>query len=276
MANLVRRHDPNRFQTALFAKADIREALFALYAFNVEMSRMGENLSEPLIGQMRLQWWVDLIEQMGAGTPPERGHPIGDRIGQVMGQGVIALLPLVEARQADLDESPFPELAAMELYADQTAGALAEQAALLLGADPITDQTELTRIRALGTAWGLMGLLRSVPLMAGRGRSVLPLDLMLDAGFGTQDLVKPPKDPDKTERLIALIAPVRERIDVLVAENAQKAFSGNILPSVLTTVLLRSYLEDSKRSGADLTDPALVAAKRMPLRLAWAGWRKRV
>ncbi|MGB1025588.1 MAG: squalene/phytoene synthase family protein, partial [Rhodospirillaceae bacterium] len=145
MANLVRRHDPNRFQTALFAKADIREALFALYAFNVEMSRMGENLSEPLIGQMRLQWWVDLIEQMGAGTPPERGHPIGDRIGQVMGQGVIALLPLVEARQADLDESPFPELAAMELYADQTAGALAEQAALLLGADPITDQTELTR-----------------------------------------------------------------------------------------------------------------------------------
>src|ERR1041385_2992054 len=60
LAALCRRHDRDRYQTALFAPADRREALFALYAFNYEIARVREIVSEPMLGQIRLQWWREV------------------------------------------------------------------------------------------------------------------------------------------------------------------------------------------------------------------------
>src|SRR5271157_5432659 len=61
VAALVRRHDRDRFQTVLFAPAARREALFALYAFNYEIARVRESVTEPMIGQIRLEWWRESI-----------------------------------------------------------------------------------------------------------------------------------------------------------------------------------------------------------------------
>src|SRR5262249_53974925 len=61
VAALVRRHDRDRFQTALFAPAAPREALFALYAFNHEIARVRERVSEPTLGRIRLEWWREII-----------------------------------------------------------------------------------------------------------------------------------------------------------------------------------------------------------------------
>src|ERR1700726_3708861 len=61
-AGLVRRHDRDRFQTALFAPAAAREALFALYAFNYEIARVRESVREAPLGQIRLQWWREAID----------------------------------------------------------------------------------------------------------------------------------------------------------------------------------------------------------------------
>src|SRR5438067_12532545 len=61
VAALVRRHDRDRFQTVLFAPAARREALFALYAFNSEIARVRESVTEPMLGQIRLQWWRENI-----------------------------------------------------------------------------------------------------------------------------------------------------------------------------------------------------------------------
>src|SRR5207244_12479744 len=48
-AELLRRQDSDRYLTALFAPSDRREALFALYAFNLEIARAREAVSEPFI-----------------------------------------------------------------------------------------------------------------------------------------------------------------------------------------------------------------------------------
>src|SRR5271157_2668701 len=61
VAALVQRHDRDRFQTVLFAPAARREALFALYAFNYEIARVRESVTEPMIGQIRLEWWRESI-----------------------------------------------------------------------------------------------------------------------------------------------------------------------------------------------------------------------
>src|SRR3954465_7509110 len=72
VAAIVRRHDRDRYQTALFAPADRREALFALYAFNHEVARVREAVTTPMLGQIRLQWWREIIDAAYAGTPARR------------------------------------------------------------------------------------------------------------------------------------------------------------------------------------------------------------
>src|ERR1700726_180635 len=74
-AGLVRRHDRDRFQTALFAPAADREALFALYAFNFEIARVRESVTQPMLGQIRLQWWRENIAAAFEGGPV-RAYPV--------------------------------------------------------------------------------------------------------------------------------------------------------------------------------------------------------
>src|ERR1700720_1226840 len=75
VAALVRRHDRDRYQTALFAPAGRREALLALYAFNYEIARVRESVTEPMLGLIRLQWWREVLDAAYAGAPP-RQHPV--------------------------------------------------------------------------------------------------------------------------------------------------------------------------------------------------------
>src|SRR5947209_18265330 len=75
LAALVRRHDRDRYQTALFAPAGRREALLALYAFNYEIARVRETVTQPMLGQIRLQWWREVLEAAYAGAP-SRNHPV--------------------------------------------------------------------------------------------------------------------------------------------------------------------------------------------------------
>src|SRR5438105_12411155 len=75
LAALVRRHDRDRYQTALFAPAGRREALLALYAFNYEIARVRETVTQPMLGQIRLQWWREVLDAAYAGAPP-RQHPV--------------------------------------------------------------------------------------------------------------------------------------------------------------------------------------------------------
>src|SRR3546814_8066529 len=58
---LVERHDPDRYLASLFAPEAQREDLFALYAFNYEVAKTAEVVSEPMIGQIRLQWWRESL-----------------------------------------------------------------------------------------------------------------------------------------------------------------------------------------------------------------------
>ena len=64
---LVRAADKDRFLATLFAPAEHRQALFALYAFNVEVSRVREAVREPLAGEIRLQWWSEVLAGEGRG-----------------------------------------------------------------------------------------------------------------------------------------------------------------------------------------------------------------
>ena len=168
LADFVRRHDPDRFLTALFAPADKREALFALYAFNHELARAREVVSEAPLALIRLQWWREVVE--GA----HRRHEVAEPLSAAIKSGALHsgdLLRIIDAREAEVAPA-FGTSRDWHDYLRGGAGGLAVAAARLLGA------IEPEQFRPLGAAFGLAGLLRSVTVHAGQGRCLLPADAL--------------------------------------------------------------------------------------------------
>lgn len=197
----VRRHDPERYLACLFAPAAHRDALFALLAANHEIAKTAEVVSEPMIGQIRLQWWRETIDGVEAGTP--RDHEVAVPLAAAVAQGGLRLERLraiVDAREADLEGEPPATLDDLEAYAALTAGGLHAAMAEMLGADP-------EAAGEAGAAWGLIGLMRALPVLVAAGRAPLPVDLLEAVGLSHQAI----KDRPQARALAAAVRPVVER-----------------------------------------------------------------
>src|SRR5262249_22580885 len=142
---LLRAADKDRFLTILFAPAEHRDALFALYAFNREIARVREVTREPVAGEIRLQWWSDVIG--GAGGGEVAAHPVAAALLASIARYRLPperLKALIEARRFDLYDEPMATLADLEAYADGASASLIALAAQILAACGEPD------IRALG------------------------------------------------------------------------------------------------------------------------------
>jgi NADH dehydrogenase [ubiquinone] 1 alpha subcomplex assembly factor 6 len=176
VAALVRRHDRDRFQTALFAPAAHREALFALYAFNYEIARVREAVSEPMLGRIRLEWWREAVAaayREGA----VRRHEVVEPLARAIRERALDrndFERLIAAREADLDTAAPENLAALEHYAEESSAPLVALAMAALG---VGDAAAREAGRHVGIAYALAGLTRAIPFAGPRGPSLLPRDL---------------------------------------------------------------------------------------------------
>ncbi|WP_421738487.1 squalene/phytoene synthase family protein [Caulobacter sp.] len=164
--DLVRRVDPDRWLASRFiADVKARADVIALYAFNYELARVAGGVSNALMGEIRLTWWREAMEELAAGKTP-RKHP---NVEAIAGSGVdpLALAAMAEARFADLDDAPPADEGRALAYVDATAGALAVLAARRL--DPASDPHA---VKGAARAYGLAGLWR----LKLSGRSRLPED----------------------------------------------------------------------------------------------------
>ena len=170
----LRRTDPDRFLTALFAPPAQREALFTLYAFNHELARARAVASVPMLALIRLHWWREVIE--GA----DRRHEIATPLRAALHAGILHapdLLAMIDAREAEAEES-IPDTAAWWGWLRGAHGGVAVAAGRVLGADGAT----CDRLRALGAAYGAAGVLLGVAASARAGRCLLPEDALADHG----------------------------------------------------------------------------------------------
>ncbi|HEV8014974.1 MAG TPA: squalene/phytoene synthase family protein [Stellaceae bacterium] len=173
----LRRHDRDRYQTALFAPADRRRALFTLYAFNHEVARIREAVREPMLGLIRLQWWRDALAEIYDGARPRRHEIVEPLAAAIRAHGLSQahFTALLDARARDMDESPPESLAALEAYAAGVSGRLALLALEILGID---DPVAGVAGSAVGTAYALSGLLAAAAFHARQRRVYLPQDLI--------------------------------------------------------------------------------------------------
>ena len=179
-AGIVRRHDPDRFLTALFAPAARREALFTLYAFNHELARAREAVSEPMLALIRLHWWREVVD----GTP--KRHEVATPLSHLIAQGRLLpadLMAMIDGREAEA-EPAIPDRAAWNAYLTATAGAVMRAAGRALGAEAAV----LDRLTRLGAAHGLAGQLRNLPMLARAGRVLLPQDVLGAHGLTVHDV----------------------------------------------------------------------------------------
>ncbi|MBK1663559.1 phytoene synthase [Rhodospirillum rubrum] len=273
LAGAVRDFDPNRFQTALFAPAEQRENLMALYAFNVEIARIAETVSEALIGEMRLQWWHDLCEGAFSGAVIARGHPVGEAMERLIAGGRLdrpTLRAAIAARRLDLAAEPFATPADLRGYAEDTAGGLSRLAAALLGADPPT----IAAAGHVGTAWGLLGVVRTLCPMAAQGRLYLPSQVAAERGVTREDLSAPPVAEAAKALCLDLVGEVEELL--AEARALRRCIDRRHLSPFLLAPLARPYLALLRQSGGDPADPGLWTIVRRPFSLFWTGIRGRI
>jgi phytoene/squalene synthetase len=169
-AELVARGDPVRFRATMATPPAARTVLFPLYAFNVEVSRAPWVTEEPMIAEMRLQFWRDVADGIGQGQPP-RAHEVAAPLADAV-QAVDADLldGLVAARRWDIYRDPFEDEAHFERYLDATGGNLAWAAARSLGAPDGAEGA----VRDAAWAHALAAFLVAVPELEARGRKPLP------------------------------------------------------------------------------------------------------
>ncbi|HZK90322.1 MAG TPA: squalene/phytoene synthase family protein [Stellaceae bacterium] len=268
---LVREHDRDRFQTALFAPAGDREALFALYAFNYEIARVRESVREPMLGQIRLQWWREAVETAFAGGEPRR-HDIAEAIAEVIRRGRLSRDPfhrLIDTRERDFDADPPASLAALEDYAEGSAAPLVTLALEALGAaTPAAREAG----RHVGIAYALSGILRALPHLARVGRLMLPADLAAQAGLDPHDISR--NLPALREVAAAIAAAAARHLGAARALRPQIPARG--FPALLQARIAAQALRRLERARFDPLAPEIGRGDPLqPWRLAAASLLKR-
>lgn len=249
-AEIVRRHDNDRYLCALFAPQERREDLFALYAFNQELAKTRESVSEPMLGQIRLQWWRDAVEECHAGTP--RRHEVVTPLAEAVQRCHLSrdlMDRLVEVRERDLDDAPPATLDELLVYCNDTAGTLAGIALGVLG---VEDVRVLGAGRKIGQAWALIGLLRASAFLARSARTMLPTDRCDAHGLVMRDY----RELRDHAGLRAVVAELAGRAEALLQEAAGVRLRA-AAPVLLQASLARGHLKRLRAVEYNVFDPRL-------------------
>ncbi|MGC1233291.1 MAG: phytoene/squalene synthase family protein [Xanthobacteraceae bacterium] len=259
-AELVRDADHDRFIATLFAPERNRDALYALYAFNVEVAHVRDRAREAAPGEIRLHWWREVLQ--------------GERHGEAMASPVAAsllnaierhrlpvnaMLALLDARRFDLYDEPMRTIAELEDYALRTESALIAMAAQILGADAVA------AARPAGIACVLTQLLAALPGRAARRQLYLPVELLDRHGADAADVFACRSSPALNQAAADLRRLARDHL--AVAASNLRALPRQALPAFLPIAPVRRSLDRLDRS--DIFLPKALS----PWRRQWLIWR---
>lgn len=266
---LVQQGDKARFLTALFAPDAVQDDLLTLYAFNLEVAKTKETVSEPMLGQIRLQWWRETLDAIYAGETP-RKHEVVTPLAAVIRKHALpqdAFLALIDGRESDLDVPPPATDAAFTAYIDATGGQLGRLAGLICGADPDHAAT-------VARAYTLVGLLIGLPRRAQLGRVDLPLDRLGAAGLTARAIRDGVPSDALNQLVLTFIAEAEKTLSDLGP--VPKPGRAALLPATLARRLiarLRAAGGDPFRAAAELQARPDAF---LPLHLWWAMRRRRL
>jgi phytoene synthase len=268
-AALVQKHDADRHVAALFAPADRRPHLQALQAFSLEIAGIRAAAKEPMPGEIRLQWWREVLggERAGEGE----GHPVGLAIRNTIAKNQLPLQPfidLIDARSFDLYDDPPPDWTALEGYCGETSSALFRLASIILaeGEDPGGAESA----GHAGVAYAIAGLLRALPWHARRGQVYIPQSLLTAVGVDREDVVSGTDSPALRAALAEMRARARDHL--AKARGGKSALRADIAPAFLPLAMVERYLAPMESRSYQPFKTVIDVAHWLRVWSMWRGW----
>lgn len=247
----VRTADRDRYLSVLYAAEEKRSALYALYAFNVEIAAVRDRIRQPMPGEIRLQWWRDAIL-----NDQPQGHPLAGQLLEAIRRYELprkAFDDYLEARIFDLYDDPMPSRADLEGYCGETASALIQLACLVL------DREAAPAVSGAaghgGCAQAIAGLIRALSLHRARGQCYVPRDLLSAAGTTPEDFIAGKDRAAALRAVAAMVALAAEHLTEFEAQAA--AMPPSLRPAFLPLASTGAYLARISRPRFDpLTESA--------------------
>ncbi len=268
-AGMVKHGDRDRALCAFFAPPKTRPGLFAIAALNLELARLPDKVSEPLLGEIRLQWWRETIATIYGGETPPR-----DDISRALAATIArfdlsrdVIEGLIDARAFDLIPDPPEDLAATMAYIDNTAGAVtALWLQVLDGENNLPEGAPAEAARHVARAYGLSGLLRALPAHARRGRLFLPASLMKRHQVRREDVFSHSPEGNSAAGLAEIAVEFADQAlgELAAARALTPSLSRDMMPVMLPAIIAESALKTLKKSGYDVF-AAFTRPHRAPL-----------
>ncbi len=264
-ANIVRERDRDRYFADLFIPQPARKYVLALHAFDAEIVRIRHVVSEPVLGEVRQQWWREVL----SGSREGEGNPVAEALLTTIGEfrlSAAALVALIDARTFDLYNDPMPTVADFEGYAGETVSVLFQFAALILNGG--TDPGSADAAGHAGVAVALTGALKQLPSDASRRQLFLPRDRLESHGVILEELFAGKTSP-------GLIKAVEELRD-LARDHRSKALAAMVkLDGDVRSAFLPLALVDADLNRLDrhAKEPLRRLPETAQWRRQWRLWR---
>ncbi|KEG20037.1 phytoene/squalene synthase family protein [Bartonella bacilliformis] len=248
--NVLRATDRDRYISVLFAPKRKRRALAALYAFNAEIARIRESVSDPLIGEMRLRWWYDSIAN--STVPNDENNPIlSDLLETIILFNLPkeAFLQYCDARIFDLYNNSITSIHDLESYCHKTASKILQLSCQILDFDSAKNFTDACEHG--GVSQALSGILRLLSLMQSRYQCYFPSDMLRALGINREELESNRiNDKQKCQMIEAMVALSRDHYlkfyeySIILPETLKPAF--------LPLAIIPLSLQTASKLGAEV------------------------
>jgi phytoene synthase len=252
-ANFIRQHDPDRFLISLLAPRQHRAALWVLFAFNYEIAKTREVVSDTTIGLIRLQWWRDALSEIYDGKAP-RKHEVVTPLADVIKRYDLPqelFDNLIYAREFDLEGVAPASLEGLLSYCDFTTTPLTQLALMILG-----ESEEEEVVRAVSTHYALLGTLRAVPYMLGKRHVMIPQDILGEHDLNTEKICDFNKKADLVKIIEKMLLTQKQ------LRNDELLITSRFIHSM--NALSNLYEKRIEKFGFDVFDPKFHAP--MPLK----------
>lgn len=267
----LRDTDRDRYLACLLSPADKRASLAALYAFNAEIARIRDSVRDALPGEVRMQWWRDLLDGNPHGD--SQSHPVAAALLAAIEQYRLprpVLANMIEARIFDLYDDLFEDRNALEGYAGETASALIQLASLVLSPEDASSSAEAAG--HAGVAQAMAGILLLMPLHRRRGQVYIPADMLAAAGLDRETFLE---GQDRQRIGIAVEIFAAHALDHI--EKARRAkIPGTVFAAYLPVALSGPVILAARKAGAGVFEGELQLSQlRRQWLLAKASFLKR-
>jgi len=266
ISGFLKEHDRDRYLSSLVLPHEKRTEIQVLYAFAADVAAVPARVSEPGPGEIRLQWWRDMLEGTEHGAVS--GNPLAAAIRDILAKYEIPATPLVRlvaARRFDLYQDPMPDVATFEGYAGETVSVLYHYAALILadGQEPETGDAA----GHLGVAHALIGHMRAFSYNAAHGRIYLPTDRFSAEGVSEQQIFVGKPSPELARTFETFRHLATDHLDK--ARAAISDLPKAVRPAFAQIAILQPQLKRIKAPFTDAGIPADIADWQKIARLTW-------